>query len=519
VSLSTNHLEGGAASSRHSDEGAGWDCGVPGSFNALLPRRQKRLSWFNPAMLWRSRNDVLAKLSDPVPEVRHAWVEGLTDKDLTVDLTKLGRDFSFVLMGDTGEGDRSQYALIPPLLAHATDASFLLICSDVQYPIGDVNGYLNKFYQPYKGYRGSIYALPGNHDWYDNLTAFMYHVCDRDTPPKVAARGAKPGWWPPHRWLSGNFRRLLWKPPAKAEVPAVDAMAEIRTRPLQSVPQKSPYFVIDTEQLRLVCIDTGILGNLDEEQGRWLLRVSSDRRPKILLTGKPLLVDGECHPCEIIGSPDGVERVIDVVHNPDFRYIASIGGDIHNYQRYPAKIGNRTIQYVVSGGGGAFMHATHLIPKIDPDQIFGVTEDEFRCYPLRRDSLAAYSRIVQGMLGAVGRLLHIEMSPDEAAAFLSKKLGLTPLPTRPIQAPPQAPGGIRLRTRVFARGLLLFGGHKFHKWFSPFYDWDRPPFFKQFLRIDVSDGKADITCYGVTGCGGSAETDPPAQDHFTLRWW
>ena len=48
------------------------------------------------------------------------------------------------------------------------------------------------------------------------------------------------------------------------------------------------------------------------------------------------------------------------------------------------------IQYVVSGGGGAFMHATHQIPRID---LPGVSEDDFRCYPLRGDSLARYRQL------------------------------------------------------------------------------------------------------------------------------
>ena len=40
----------------------------------------------------------------------------------------------------------------------------------------------------------------------------------------------------------------------------------------------------------------------------------------------------------------------------------------------------------------------------------------------------------------------------------------------------------------------------FHKWLSPFFDWDTPPFFKNFLHIDVSARGLDIRCYGVTGC-------------------
>jgi len=50
-----------------------------------------------------------------------------------------------------------------------------------------------------------------------------------------------------------------------------------------------------------VAIDTGITNSLDRDQGDWLRRVSADPRPKILLTGKPIYVDGEHHPGQIEG--------------------------------------------------------------------------------------------------------------------------------------------------------------------------------------------------------------------------
>ena len=43
----------------------------------------------------------------------------------------------------------------------------------------------------------------------------------------------------------------------------------------------------------LVGIDTGILGTIDREQGEWLRRISQHEKPKILLTGKPLVVDAK----------------------------------------------------------------------------------------------------------------------------------------------------------------------------------------------------------------------------------
>jgi hypothetical protein len=93
--------------------------------------------------------------------------------------------------------------------------------------------------------------------------------------------------------------------------------------------------------------------------------VSAERpdAAKILLTGKPILVDGDYHGGRIAGSSATVDTI---VRDPEHGYVAAIGGDIHNYQRYPVTLADgRTLQYIVAGGGGAFMHATHKIPKID----------------------------------------------------------------------------------------------------------------------------------------------------------
>ncbi len=87
------------------------------------PPRYKRLSWFNPKTWLNARNDVLAKISDPVDAERVRWLAGLSDTDLVVSVPK--SQFSFLLIGDTGEGDFSQYAVIPPLLVAAPGTSFL----------------------------------------------------------------------------------------------------------------------------------------------------------------------------------------------------------------------------------------------------------------------------------------------------------------------------------------------------------------------------------------------------------
>ena len=123
---------------------------------------------------------VARRLGDPTDEIRGRWValqqaRGIAD-DFTLELPELNT-FSFVLAGDTGEGDHSQYAVVPGLLNVGQGTSFMIALSDVIYPTGDINEYVDKFFRPYSGYPSPIYAVPGNHDWYDGLGGYMRHFC------------------------------------------------------------------------------------------------------------------------------------------------------------------------------------------------------------------------------------------------------------------------------------------------------------------------------------------------------
>jgi hypothetical protein len=271
----------------------------------------------------------------------------------------------------------------------------------------------------------------------------------------------------------------------------------------------------------LVGLDTGITGEIDREQGEWLRRISrSSPKPKILLTGKPLYVNGKPHP----GPIEGGGTVDDIVRAPQHNYIAAIGGDVHNYQRYPVRLDEgRTIQYVVSGGGGAFMGETHKIPNVDQSALAGVSESEFRCYPLRGDSLSIFSRnygrlLGGGMLGhriGIGRLVSrfVFIPPDQAAALMAKRLALSPTRSSARKVK------ISWRQRLVARWIFPLPG-QVHGLFQPLYaellDWNDPPMFKSFLRLDATGEEVRITCLAASGCL-EHERQPPAEDVFVAR--
>jgi hypothetical protein len=497
-------------SSRDTLAGAGWDCQQPGSFKDLMPpsARRSHFSWLNPRTLWQARrNDLIAHLlSDPVNHERRRWIaEQRYRKDIPEDFVIDRSDLDpirFLILGDTGEGDESQFALVPPLLECGKDTQFMIICSDVVYPAGDVNEYLDKFYWPYKDYPKPIYALPGNHDWYDGLNGFMVHFC-----------GAEPS----ERSLGSNWvLRRLWRRAARARPGVLKRCRTLRPELEEHLKQPGPYFAIDTGPLRIVSIDTGITGKLDHEQGEWLRWVSSESlKPKILLTGKPIYVDGGYYPGCIEGSTTTAD---DIVRAPEHNYVAAIGGDVHNYQRYPVKVGNRIIQYVVSGGGGAYMSDTHRIPKVTPHEVPGVDEEDFKCYPRRGDSLSIYSRVIDRRL--FFGLGLFEIDPSEAVVLMGTLLGIVPSRQSDRYTRPSTRSKLvaKLMRLLPSRGRGLLEPF-FYPFFSEVFDWDDPPFFKNFLRLETTKSKLTITCYGVSGCG-SNEKNPPVEDYVEaqLEW-
>ena len=255
-------------------------------------------------------------------------------------------------------------------------------------------------------------------------------------------------------------------------------------------------------------IDTGLHGGIDADQADWLREVSlADDRPKILLTGKPLMTYGAPQPCPVRHArPGGPRSVDEIVADPRAGYLAVIGGDDHNYQRYPVPLPDgRTLLYLVAGGSGAYLSATHTIPNIDRAPL-ATTEDAFRCYPLRGDSLAYYSRRYDRLLGlAAGRLV---LSPAEATALVARRLDMDP--PRPSRV---EPGVWARRIEPWLYRLPSRGSAPGHNLMSVLFDGDAPPLFKSFLRLDATADEVVIGVWAATGCR-EHELQPALEDRM-----
>jgi hypothetical protein len=423
---------------------------------------------------------------------------GKLSEDLVIQEHAEREEISFLVLGDPGEGDASQFAVVPALLARGRDTHFMVICSDVIYPSGDSEQYEDKFYRPYRDYPSPIYAVPGNHDWYDGLTGFMIHLCGAEGPALSDVERASS--------LKEYLRQRLWRRPRVVDPTIPTRKRAWRAASSQQSSQRTPYFAIETGPLLIVGIDTGMSGSIDHEQGEWLKRISqrSDKH-KLLLTGKPIYVDGEYHP----GVIEGGGTVDEIVREPEHNYVAVVGGDIHNYQRYPVKLQDgRKIEYVVSGGAGAYMSAVHRIPYV---RLPGVDEKEFRCYPRRGDSLSFYSNLYDRRFG-FGKGW-FEIPPEEASAYMAERLGITPVREEDRKA------YISRRARRVAEWIYPLPGRgrgSLHHFFSEFFDWNEPPLFKNFLRIDAAKNKVRIRCFAATGCL-EHEKYPPVEDDVEIE--
>ncbi|HUR99574.1 MAG TPA: DUF308 domain-containing protein [Pyrinomonadaceae bacterium] len=261
-------------------------------------------------------------------------------------------DFSFVVIGDTGEGDMSQASLRSQIIAASNreDVKFLVVSSDIVYPDGKMKDYESKFYMPFMGFEKPIYAIPGNHDWFDANEGFNANFLDAESA-SVALRS-----------------RLAEDLGTKA-VSTEQTFNEITTeaarlRELYGVRngrQRGPYFEMHRPGFSLIAVDTGILRRVDERQAAWLdaalTRAGSNF--KMVILGHPFFVAGE-----YVG---GNDPAFQQIHDTLVRHKVGItlAGDTHDFEFY--KEANGMLNFVDGGGGAYLSIGTALAFPDQPD--------------------------------------------------------------------------------------------------------------------------------------------------------
>ena len=321
----------------------------PPAENLLPTRRAKMVGWYDPDVL--SRSAVMMTIANLFG--RHSdtrLIEALASQpQKEFDYSTAGAEpFWLDYVSDIADGWNSTYAIAHAVAqdsltvlaangeAQDTLAGKLLVFGgDEVYPYPSKGEYERRAEAPYRaafaasGQKPDIFALPGNHDWYDSLVAFSRIFCR------------------PERGFAG-----------------------CKTRQTRS------YFAVKLPaNWWLLAIDLQLGADLDEPQIRYFQDVAT-RIPLdaqvILCVPDPQWIYEKSYP----GQSSYEDHVLRFFETNILSRKVSVflTGDLHHYKRHENSSGT---QKIVSGGGGAFLHPTHA-PNTDN------LRDGFRqraCYP------------------------------------------------------------------------------------------------------------------------------------------
>jgi hypothetical protein len=405
-------------------------------------RERGPLYWLRAANLWQARRKIFRPDASNRWRTSHHALLGLGGGGRSLSFSRLlpepmPAEVRFAILGDTGEGDRSQYGLLP--LLRSLRLHFLVLNGDLAYPAGNSSDYVEALFKPYRNLGIPIWAVPGNHEYYSKFKGreFFETFCSR------------------HREAEWIEHGLRW------------------------VPQPGSYWELADDALPLVVIgvDTGQSGDLDGKsrdhdedaaQHNWLqarLRAAQEKGRRVLVIFHiPALVNGrhvrETHLSklhQILAAFSCVRLVV--------------CGHVHNHQRYAAADfarflgqtfgvtlpGQRGPEFVVSGGGGAYLSATDFKPgEYTLAEIFPTPQQWQQRIP-------HFVGLGKTLISRLVSRIHGATASDEDAAILlsfllvtvtSKRTHVTPVFLEDLEAlVPPPPGGGKLN--VQDPGFLL----------------------------------------------------------------
>jgi uncharacterized membrane protein HdeD (DUF308 family) len=255
-------------------------------------------------------------------------------------------DFSFVVIGDTGEGDPSQMALRDQLIAAGRrDAvKFLVLSSDVIYPDGKMKDYETNFYLPFKGFEKPVYAIPGNHDWFDANEGFNANFLNAEAA-QLALRAR----------LAEDLNTEAITTDRRFDEITAEAKRLREYYGVKNGQQRAPFFEMHTGGFSLIAVDTGILRRVDAKQRAWLeaALARAGNNFKMVVLGHPFYVAGAY---EGQNAPD-FNEIYELLQR--FEVDVAMAGDTHDFEFYRAKYSSagreKEMLHFVNGGGGAYL--------------------------------------------------------------------------------------------------------------------------------------------------------------------
>jgi hypothetical protein len=337
-------------------------------------RPRRMVNWFSPTMLlqtgiktliseifgnYADRREMQAALAKNAPnwqELRQQYAER---DELWIDF-----------ISDTGDGFDATYSVATlaaqPMLTVSHEkrqlmlprADILVMGGDQIYPTPSKELYDAKFRIPFamalpehsiaEEQRPHLYAIPGNHDWYDGL---------------------------------GNFIKIF------CQQRSIGAWKTQQDRSYFALPLPGRYWLWAT--------DIQLNADIDQPQLEYFMAVAEqmeDGAKVLLVTAEPAWVYRALYKKD-----QSWNRLIFFIQQhilierpgKHFTLAAVLTGDLHHYSHYASEDGTICPHFIDAGGGGAFLHLTHRLPEtvrltVSPD----ATVDE----PLPRPSITATLR-------------------------------------------------------------------------------------------------------------------------------
>ena len=285
---------------------------------------------------------------DPANPRNSIWVDYVADVGdgwnstyaIAYYIAETGRRFNYK---DRDTGEKFE--------AETERGDILIFGGDEVYPTASREEYDRRLVAPYEtalryseGVCPHVFAIPGNHDWYDSLVAFTRLFTARP-------------------WFAG------W-----------------RTRQTRS------YFALKLpHNWWLLGTDVQLGSDIDGPQMEYFESLSPEMEREFEKTGERariILCHAEPHwirAAEWGGDdPNYNESNLKLLEKRLGKTIAVfIAGDLHHYRRHEAA--DKSTQKITAGGGGAFLHATHaglLGKKLDVLVEKGLSENEERIFNL-----------------------------------------------------------------------------------------------------------------------------------------
>jgi hypothetical protein len=218
-----------------------------------------------------------------------------------------------------------------PLQYRTKRGNILVMGGDQVYPTPGADGYAQRLIGPFRAARSyvdqnppSVFAIPGNHDWYDGLSAFLKLFCQ------------------PGRWIGA------WK-----------------------VQQKRSYFAIKLPyNWWLWGIDIQLGAEIDYPQQQYFEEVAKKAVDDAKAAGEEArIILCTAEPAWVYPSYKHNKQPLKnlevfcqrYIREPGLKLAATLTGDLHHYASYQGvEDGDWKI---TAGGGGAFMHPTHQLPQ------------------------------------------------------------------------------------------------------------------------------------------------------------